>query len=133
MSVTSNDLLKSAIILIKRNHEIDYRNAASRAYYCAFHEAESIVKKFPKIHVPVQKTGVHKKIIDALQKHPNSLYQQIGALLKQCKIIRTQADYYLYVNFAINSAQDAVDMTMQILSLLYPSRPHTLISSKNSL
>jgi uncharacterized protein (UPF0332 family) len=135
MPVTPNDFLNSAIFLIKHSKEMDYRNAASRAYYCAYHnaEAEAKAKKLPAIHYPLGKRpGVHQVLIDKFKNHPKPIYQQIGILLQQCKSFRTKADYYLHHNFTSTNAQNTIHTVKQITALLHPSRiPVTKHFSQN--
>ena len=41
----AKEFLTSAQALIEGHREIDYRNAASRAYYCAFHLGRMLLEK----------------------------------------------------------------------------------------
>ena len=68
--------------------EVDYRNAASRAYYSAFHLCKGLVESFPI-------GASHEKVILALREHPDKRMKSLGNSLQQIKEIRVHADYKL--------------------------------------
>ncbi len=58
------EFLTSAQKLIEANSEVDYRNAASRAYYCAFHLCRILLEKLPQSQDNIGTS--HQKIIEKL-------------------------------------------------------------------
>jgi uncharacterized protein (UPF0332 family) len=107
--------LESAKELLNKQstREVDYRNAASRAYYCAFHVCKKLLEDFP----PTQfQTGAeHEKIIKGLLNHQDKRFKTLGNMLKDAKDQRVKADYKLADNFTIQDAKIVVKFTDKIL------------------
>lgn len=117
MSVSYNDFITSAKIVVKGGSEIDYRNAASRAYYGAYHEAERMSSVS---NGSIGKGGgVHQKLINKLKTHSGSTsrddeIRQIGVMLDMCKKQRIYADYRLQRQYTQTNAC----ITIQIVDCL---------------
>lgn len=93
--------------------EIDYRNAASRAYYALYHAALQLmlsevgrVKRYP--------CGVHQCLINHLEeiaqqggegKITADLGADLAGVLAQAKRLRNNADYKLGLRFRESDAQ----------------------------
>jgi uncharacterized protein (UPF0332 family) len=97
------EFLESAREMLKNNKEVDYRNATSRAYYCAYHKAKNLVETQFK-QDEMSSGASHEKIIKTLQSEKNKQFKSIGNKLNDLKKFRTDADYKLDKLF---SAQDA--------------------------
>ena len=127
MTVSEKDFLKSAKELVNTpSSEMDYRNAASRAYYSSLHSCMKIVVTFPTIG-DTSKGGVHAQAIDQLLNPPTSvsknkaaITKKAGHILRHMKTIRTKADYYINNDFK-ESQSDEVFM--------YNERLETIIDS----
>lgn len=119
MPINSIDFLNSAKQLINGNTEIDLRNATSRAYYAAFHEAKRI-SQYSNYVISNNKTGIHQRIIEKLIKHPgfsskDTDIRQIGIILSQCKKGRTKADYSIHCGY---SKIEADTIVLQVENLI---------------
>jgi len=75
-SMEAEEFLESAKILIEGNQEFDYRNAASRAYYCAFHLCQNFLDQHPKLKVSFGAT--HEKVIHDFLSNSDKRLQKIG-------------------------------------------------------
>ena len=115
MAVTPEVLLAAAEALGHGNSEADWRNAASRAYYAAFHRcrlaAEDARLSFPE-------TGsVHIGLIEALTYPLNpSRIRRLGYLLDLCRGHRADADYRIDQDFPRVVAETVLAHTREILS-----------------
>ncbi len=119
MPVQPNDFITSAINIIKNGTEIDCRNAVSRAYYAAYHEADRVSQYSNGVST---KKGTHEKLSDKLKKHPGSTskdkdIRKMGVLLEQCKKYRVEADYFIMNQFTIANAQAVVTQCQDIINL----------------
>lgn len=112
MPITNQDFMESAqkIINIATN-EVDFRNSASRAYYAAYHKANTLV---PTRSGPIN-TGVHQALINNLKDNPREKIREIGQLLSMCKGIRAHADYNLSKLFKKDRAQMVIALAQELL------------------
>jgi uncharacterized protein (UPF0332 family) len=109
----AKDFLTSAQQSIQGCQEVDYRNAASRGYYCAYHVCKTFLEKLPK---QGSVGDSHEKIIAELLSHSDKNLQKLGRQLEQAKILRHRADYKLAVKFAQYEARKSLTQVQQILS-----------------
>jgi uncharacterized protein (UPF0332 family) len=109
----TKEFLGSAQELIQGNREIDYRNAASRAYYSAFHCCKSLVEKLPNTHGSIGSS--HQKVVADLLSYPDNRIKKLGRKLEQAKTLRHQADYKLHIPFTRNNAKQVILHVKQIL------------------
>lgn len=121
MPITKDDFITSAKTIMRGSplNEIDYRNAVSRAYYAAFHEASRISDKYSKGNFGNRK-GTHEKVIHKLQTHPtitstDQVINEIGNLLQMCKKQRVRADYNLNAHFHKTNTDTTLQICDQIL------------------
>ncbi|MDF1930188.1 hypothetical protein PGH45_09125 [Legionella pneumophila] len=119
MPINSIDFLNSAKQLINGNTEMNLRNATSRAYYAAYHEAKRI-SKYSNFKVSNNKAGIHQRMIEKLIKHQGSSskdtdIRQIGIILSQCKKGRTKADYSIHAGY---SRIEADTIVLQVENLI---------------
>ena len=84
--------------------EMANRNAASRAYYAAYHICLNFAleKNFDFIE---GKGSYHAQLIQFYQSHPGRHYQAVGKILRRMRSTRTHADYYLDCPFTHYHAQ----------------------------
>jgi uncharacterized protein (UPF0332 family) len=109
------EFLESAKELLNKQStkEVDYRNAASRAYYCAFHICKKLLEDFPPKQSQVG--AEHERIINGLLNHQNKRFKTLGNMLRDAKDQRVKADYKLWDNFTIQDAKIVVKFTNKIL------------------
>jgi uncharacterized protein (UPF0332 family) len=128
MSITPQDFINSAEKLLDEDLEINYRNAASRAYQGAHHACRRLQKNLglgPLINVP-EREGSHKKLIRNLQQTPlpptkNQEWvkvihiRQIGHMLSSARDLRHAADYGLDKSFPRKKARQLIVSSQIIL------------------
>ena len=99
--------------------EIDHRNAASRAYYAAFHRCMPIAKNIGLLAQPNK--GSHANLIDTLTANPHSGLKRrhlmrLGYTLADCFKLRVEADYYPESDFARETAQYVIKQCEQLFA-----------------
>ena len=127
MAVSEKDFLDSARAFVKPpSSEMDFRNAASRAYYSSLHSCMKIVATFPTIG-DASKGGIHAQAIDQLLNPPTSvskdkaaITKKAGLILKHMKTIRTKADYYINKDFKEEHSDEV---------FMYTERLETIVDS----
>jgi len=94
MSISCLEFLDSAKRMMdKGSKEVDYRNAASRAYYAVFHQCVTIAENECKETFGAS----HIKVITSLQENPKT--RALGNRLNKFKKERARADYNLCHNY----------------------------------
>jgi uncharacterized protein (UPF0332 family) len=96
--VTPEDILESARRLFRGTSEVDYRNAASRAFYAVLHKCQDTVD----LASPFA-GGTHEKFIKDLEGNRPTL--NLAYILRQCKNIRVEADYHVKESFSKKRAE----------------------------
>jgi uncharacterized protein (UPF0332 family) len=91
------EFLTSAQQQLQENSEVGYRNAASRAYYCAFHLCRMLLEKLPQSQDNIGTS--HQKIIDALFLSSDKRLKSLGNQLKMARQLRHKADYKVDIKF----------------------------------
>lgn len=124
MSVLPTDFLESARAMISSQDEMAVRNAISRTYYAAYHQAQAT---FPSDREFARQCGmgVHMAYIEQLmQEQPGSKARTTAVKLNSMKGRRARADYDLNVDLSQR------DFTMQLIAaqevfklLLSPEQP----------
>lgn len=114
MAVTSNDLLETARELATGTREVDFRNAASRAYYAAYHRCRPIAKG---LGLRTSERGVHSDVIDALITATKPEPKQLARLLKQCRTLRAKADYKTDQFFRRSEAETCIRRVERIFAI----------------
>lgn len=112
--MNAREFLSTAQELIQGNREIDYRNAASRAYYCAFHRCKMLLEELPKSQGCLGAS--HQKVILELLSYPDKEVNKLGKKLEQAKRLRQKADYQLNARFSRYEASRIVSQVQNILS-----------------
>ena len=90
--ILAEELLNS--IPENEDDEAKARTGISRAYYAAYHRAESYLNKIG-ITIDIYQKGSHKRVIEEFANigQYNKLWSGIGLSLKRLKIWRETADY----------------------------------------
>jgi uncharacterized protein (UPF0332 family) len=107
------EFLTSAQKLIEANSEVDYRNAASRAYYCAFHLCRILLEKLPQSQDNIGTS--HQKIIDALLLSSDKRLKLLGNQLKMARQLRHKADYKVDIKFTRYEASRVLSYVRKIV------------------
>lgn len=98
MSVSGDDFADAAATLALGSQEMDWRNAASRAYYGAFHAARLRACRLPdNTH---WRMGDHKRLSNQFVLEGSRLARGIGFALEAMKRVRHLADYDISGGFA---------------------------------
>ena len=92
MAVTPNALFEAARVIGQGESEVDLRNAASRAYYAAYHHCRLLGQSLRSPAPPLQ-GGVHRTLIATLTEARSSKLKSLGYMLEQCRRLRVSADY----------------------------------------
>lgn len=105
MSIAVSDLLTLASQLANGSAECEWRSAASRAYYGAFHKALEVADA----HLPANPLaiGEHEKLTERL-KAQGLKGRSLAYVLIDLKKVRTHADYHLATQFAQCEATDLI-------------------------
>ncbi len=109
MAVAPEALLDAAAEIGVGGREVDWRNAASRGYYAAYHRC------IPLAYGDASAQPGHGELIGRLTDAKASVLQrQVGHLLKQCKRLRERADYRIADDFDQADAETALDASRRI-------------------
>lgn len=114
MPVTPNALLEAAKALGRGESEVDWRNAASRAYYAAWHRCLPIGRSVGLSAQPDQ--GVHRQLIETLTGNRDRTLKSLGYMLEQCRALRVGADYEIETDFPPEDARTALEQCEKILN-----------------
>ena len=114
MAVTPEELLDAATKLERGNSEADWRNAASRAYYAAYHRCRGVAQD---VRLSVPDGGSHHvALADALMHGANAPIRRIGHMLDLCRSRRALADYQIDGPFPRQLGRTVVEDCQHILS-----------------
>ena len=114
MAVSPNQLLEAAQELAEGSREVDFRNAASRAYYAAYHRCRPIAKRQG---LRSSGRGVHGDVIDALRTATKPKLKQMAQLLARCRGLRVKADYNIDEAFRRSEAQASTRQAQKIFTV----------------
>jgi uncharacterized protein (UPF0332 family) len=106
MSVSPADFLSSANVLVATGTEIGFRNAASRAYYAAYHYCLPTAETLDGAITP--KSGLHHQFIQTFIQNGSLKARAIGYILEQCYGLRIKADYITYEEFRQKEAETVI-------------------------
>ena len=112
MAVIPEVLLQAAAALGDGNQEVDWRNAASRGYYAAYH----LCILFSYGHASAEPG--HSELIYRLTQGAEVRDRQLGHLLQQCKQLRERADYRTMDDFERNESRMALRASRRIFELV---------------
>ena len=119
MAVTCLDFLNSAVEFKGGGSEVSWRNAASRAYYAAYHACLPLAKSLPNYR-DVQ-GGVHTQLIAALENATardstsHLSVRALGFLLRQIRFHRIAADYFIEEEFDESNADLVLKQSERII------------------
>ena len=113
MPVTPDALFEAAKALGRGGAEVDRRNAASRAYYAAYHRCLPIGRSLGLSAAPAH--GVHRQLVDTLTESSDLKMKGIGYRLNECRKLRAQADYEIESDFSSRDARLVVEQCERIL------------------
>ena len=115
MAITPNELFRAAREMAAGTREIDWRNAASRAYYAAHHRC------IPFAYGRASASPGHAQMIADLKRRSDADGSvQAGYLLQHCKSLREQADYELEATFQRKDADSVLIRTSRIFDITDP-------------
>lgn len=112
MPIAPMDFLIAARDLHLIGSEVSHRNAASRAYYAAYHEAS--IKAEHSIMIPGDAAS-HAAIIGAYEGHRDPKYKAVGYMLRQARAKRRIADYSINDEFSANDALESINLSERII------------------
>ena len=113
MPVTPDALFEAAKALGRGGTEVDRRNAASRAYYAAYHRCLPIGRSIGLSAAPDR--GVHRQLVDTLTESSDPKMKSVGYRLDQCRKLRVQADYEIESDFSSRNARLVIEQCERIL------------------
>ena len=114
MAVSPKQLLEAAQELAQGSREVDFRNAASRAYYAAYHRCRPIAQRNG---LRSSGRGVHGDVIDALRTATKPTLKHLAQMLARCKALRAKADYNIAEDFRRSEAQTSTRQAQKILTI----------------
>lgn len=99
MPVAPEEILEAAAELAHEEREVDWRNAASRAYYAAYHRCRRLAQA-EGLRIP-ETDSVHMALVDAFLENLNPrVLRQLGFMLRDCRRRRAEADYEIEASFS---------------------------------
>ena len=110
MSSTPEDFLNFANVTLAdvKANEFSYRNAASRAYYAAFHCCYAERSKCPELKDD-EIRGSHDKLYARFESLPlsdeNNTLKAMAYVSKMMKTVRHKADYHIDTNFSKSDSE----------------------------
>lgn len=113
MATTAREFLEFAEEIVNSSKEISHRNAASRAYYAAYHYAQPIAERLDK--TAPESAGLHTQTIAKFINSTNMKCKSVGYLLKQAHGIRISADYDIEMTFSKTEAETAIGLAKKII------------------
>ena len=115
MPVTPKEILTAASVLLRGGGEVDWRNAASRAYYAAHHRCRRLAHDEG---LALDQVGsAHAGVVDALGQMGNARpLRELAGMLDRCRLRRRDADYEIEKAFARDLANAVVEDCGNILT-----------------
>lgn len=135
MPILPDDLLQIAKDLMQNApEEVNYRSAANRGYYAAFHAAHQLAPRADNYQPPTKSTKMtmlgHMDLINLLKNHAKKTqHHQRGSLdralitmgirLSQAYALRLKADYRNSKNdfFSYPQAKDSINHVQEVVRL----------------
>ena len=114
MAVSPKHLLEAAQEPAQGSREVDFRNAASRAYYAACHRCRPIAQRNG---LRSSNRGVHSDVIDALRTATKPTLKHLAQMLARCRSLRAKADYNIAEDFRWSEAQTSTRQAQKILTV----------------
>ena len=115
MPVSPEQLLTAAEALLERgSEEVDWRNAASRAYYASYHRC-SVIAESHKLPMEAAR-GMHVALCEALSNAIPMPLKALGYMLNHSRLARVSADYHLDGSFDRSEAEDVLASSHRIMA-----------------
>lgn len=119
MSISPNDLMAVSNVMVGSaqietlSQEIRLRQAASRAYYAAFHVIhEALANRSGNHHYSIN----HGALIEWLDDAQSGQLNSVGTLLRQAKKLREKSDYKVRKTVAASEVEEKLErLRLQIL------------------
>ncbi len=118
MSIAPDDLLSNAKRLCEGKQEFDWRCAASKAYYAAYHQCKVAAETLPEPPYDSKAMGVHDTLIKKFSTQSDLKFKSIGFMLREAKRIRKKADYDIDDLFEQWEAKETIKWAEKILAKL---------------
>ena len=118
MSIAPEELLSNAKILCEGAQEFDWRCAASKAYYAAYHKCKIVGETLPESPYDSQPMGVHDTLIKKFSTQSDFKFKSIGFMLREAKRLRNKADYDIDDPFEQWEAKETINWAEKILAKL---------------
>ena len=114
MAITPEEILAAASVLLGGGGEVDWRNAASRAYYAAYHRCRRL--SLEEGLALGQGGSAHAGVVNALRQMGNARpLRELAGMLDRCRLRRRDADYAIEKEFARDLANAVVEDCGNIL------------------
>lgn len=114
--IADRDFLNVAIRLCLAGTEADWRTAASRAYFAAFHGARTLLTAMG-FEVP-RGDQAHAYLWRRLESCGAQRVGEAGSLLSELRTYRNRADYDLTTDFTLRDAKYAVEAADDVIRTL---------------
>ncbi len=115
MAVAPAEMLAAAASYLDGTGEVHSRNAASRAYYAAYHRCRLLAEQ-EGLSIP-EGGSAHWGLVEALAESQNSRpMRQLSSALDRCRIRRKDADYEIDKEFERQLAKTVVEDCREILA-----------------
>lgn len=115
MAITAKELNDWAMRRDIGEDEIERRTTASRTYYAAFHQCRKVADSVGRL-ADVQ--GSHEEVIETLRVKGDRTLTRMAYKLRECRNIRSRADYALEDDFTTNEGRLMRRMCTEIWSLI---------------
>jgi len=129
--MNGRDFLPAARRLAGGSDEADFRSAASRAYYAAFHAARDVLAAL-RFRVP-RADRAHDYLYRRLNNCGVAVVRQAADLLLDLRRLRNEADYDVRPPFPAVQAADAVADAEQVLQTLDALTPAELVQITDAM
>jgi len=116
VAVAPEEILAAAEELAEGSREVDWRNAASRGYYAAYHRCMLLAREE---RLTIQSAASeHIALVEGLTRRGNAVpLRRLGAMLDQCRLRRRKADYQIEGEFERYIADTVVNDSREILAV----------------
>ena len=116
MAVAPEEILAAAKELAQGSREVDWRNAASRGYYAAYHRCMRLARE-ERLHIQPT-ASEHIALVEGLKRIGNAApLRKLGAILDQCRLRRRKADYQVEGNFERYIADTVIEDSRETISV----------------
>ena len=117
MPINCKDFLSLANDSLERGDEIGYRNAISRAYYCAFHAIKSAIDFEAPKGKPTHETLINYLVsANKDEKIPYLKLRSLGYRLAAQRKLRSKSDYQLAETICEQEANEFLESTKLFLA-----------------